>query len=272
MRLGLIGHGAIADTLLQGLSADRAHLDELVCLAKPPSFARAERLLQRHHALGMNRRVVGSCRELTASGIDLAVECAGHEALHSVADSILGAGIDLIPASLGAFADEEFHARLLATAVRSGAKLYLPAGAIGGLDILGAARLAGMQEIMYVSRKPPMAWRDTPAERHLDLAHLDAEATFFEGTAREAARDYPKNANVAAALALAGIGFDRTHVRLVADPRVERNVHEVTMRSACADLVLRIEGRTSESNPKTSLTAGYSIARLVLNRMTHEVI
>ena len=95
---------------------------------------------------------------------------------------------------------------------------------------------------------------------------------FFEGSAREAAQTYPFNANVTATLALAGIGFEDTKVRLVADPGVTRNVHEFSVRSACGDFTMRLEGFPSPANPKTSLLAGYSVARELLNRADAIVI
>ena len=272
MRLGLVGYGAIAETLLQGLVTDHAMLDSLVCLAKPEARERAQRLLRQYPSLTKDGQVATTLDELVTSDIDLVVECAGQEALRVIAEPVLAAGIDLMPASLGAFADDEFHDRVLDTARHSGARLHLPAGAVGGLDILGAARLAGIQDVVYISRKPPDAWRGTAAETLVDLEHLSGEAVFYEGSARAAARDYPKNANVAAAIALAGLGFDKTRVRLVADASVANNIHEVALHSACADVVLRIEGRASAQNPKTSLTTGYSIAHLVLNRMASQII
>ena len=99
------------------------------------------------------------------------------------------------------------------------------------------------------------------------IAALDAPLKIFEGSAREAARDYPFNANVTATLALAGIGFEATRGRLVADPGVTRNVHEFAVRSGCGDFSVRLEGRPSASNPKTSQLAGYSMARELINRV-----
>jgi aspartate dehydrogenase len=273
MRLGLIGHGAIAETVLDGLAAgDGGRLARLVCLARPEAQARAEAFLARHPDAAGECSVVTTLDAFLAADLALAVECAGQDALRTHGERVLSAGIDLVAASVGALADDDLHRRLVRAAERSGARLLLPPGAIGGLDILGAARLAGIEEIVYVSRKPPTAWRETDAERLVDLAGLTAAATFYDGTARAAARDYPKNANVAASVAIAGLGFDRTRVQLIADPAVSRNVHEITLRSACADMRIRIEGRASPRNPKTSLTTGYSIARLVLDQMAHEVI
>ena len=95
---------------------------------------------------------------------------------------------------------------------------------------------------------------------------MTAPAIFFEGTARRAATDYPQNANVAAAVAIVGLGFDATTVRLIADPMAARNVHEVSVRASCGDFELRLEGHPSPLNPKTSLMAGFSVAREILNR------
>ena len=268
LRLGLIGYGTIAETVLQSLTAAGADVARVVCLAKAGAEDRAKAMLARHRPDVARDRVVGTPEAFLEAGLDLAVECAGQDALRSLAAPLLRAGTGLIPASLGAFSDEAFWAQVRRAARASGAKIHLPAGAIGGLDIIGAAQLAGIKELTYISRKPPAAWRGTPAEGLVELSALTAERTFYEGNARDATRDYPKNANVAAALALAGPGFARTHVRLVADPQARGNIHEIVLRSACADMRLRIEGRPAPDNPRTSLTTGYSVARLVLDQLT----
>jgi len=144
--------------------------------------------------------------------------------------------------------------------------MILPAGAVGGIDLLSALRPSGIKSLRYTGRKPPMAWTGTPAEGLLDLPSLTEPAVFFTGTARDAARLYPKNANVAATLALAGPGFEGTEVQLVADPTITRNVHEVAVTAGAGDFHIRIEGKPAPDNPKTSLATVYSLAREVLNR------
>ena len=273
MKLGLIGYGAVADLLLDTLAVQlTAPLDALVCLAKPGGRSRAEAMVARIAKKSLRTSVVLDRAALIASVPDLIVEAASQQAIRDHGVAILQAGIDLVVTSVGALADEALHRALLDATAQTGARLHLPAGAVGGIDILAAARLSGIEQVMYTSRKPPLAWQGTPAEDVVDLALLDREAVFYEGNAREAARDYPKNANVAATVAIAGAGFDQTRVRLIADPAVDRNIHELSVRSRCTNMVIRIEGLASPSNPKTSLCTGYSVARAVLNHMACEVI
>ena len=155
---------------------------------------------------------------------------------------------------------------------RGGARLLISGGAIGGLDVLSAARLSGLLSVEYIGRKPPAAWRGTAAEKSLDLSNIREETTFFRGTAREAAGAYPQNANVAAVVALAGLGFDATRVRLVADPGAARNIHVLEVKSHCVAFTIQLEGVPSPDNPRTSLTAGYSLAHTLLLRRGEVVL
>lgn len=190
--------------------------------------------------------------------ISLMVDCAGHEALAQHGAAILERGIDLITVSLGALADAELEARLADAARRGGAQLHLASGAIGGLDALRAAKVGGLKDVTYVGRKPPRGWKGSPAEDRLDLDALDAAATHFEGNARDAAMTYPKNANVAAAVALAGVGFEATWVKLVADPGVMANIHEIHASGAFGEFLFRIKGHALPDNPRSSALAAMS--------------
>lgn len=273
LRLGMIGAGGMADTVLSALSAGLPKsLTSLALLVLPGHEAKARALQDRHAGAAESWTVYTALDAFLAEPSDLVVECAGHTAVGDYGEAVLAAGQDLDIASVGALADRSVHEGLLAAATRGGARLILPAGAVGGIDVLAAARLSGLEESSYIGRKPPRAWAGTRAESLLDLERLTEPATFFEGNARDAARDYPQNANVAATVALAGAGFDATRVRLVADPGITRNRHEVVLRSAAVDVTIRLEGRPSPANPKTSLGAGYSIAREVLNRVATMVV
>jgi aspartate dehydrogenase len=273
-RLGIIGAGGMAETLLEAVTGGlAAPLEQVTLLASARSMDKARSLLERFgDGLAAQRRVETDRAAFLAGGPELVAECAGHGAVREHGVAVLESGADLIVIAIGALADDALYAALADAAVRGGAQLVLPAGAVGGIDALGAAKLSGLEEVTYTGRKPPPAWKGTAAEALLDLGALTEPATFFEGTAREAAMQYPQNANVAATVALAGAGFDATRVRLVADPTIARNLHEVSVRSAAAEFSIRLEGRPSPSNPKTSLTAGYSMAREVLNRARPVVV
>ena len=265
MRLGVIGYGAIARQALVALAGELAQpLEAVVCLAREDGVERARLMLETIGlALASERIVVASLAEFLAARPDLVAEAAGHKALQDHGAAILRAGRDLIVTSAGALADDVLRGQLDA-AVRPDACYRICPGAVGGLELLAAARLAGLRDVLYTSRKPPKAWAGTPAERVVDLAALKSAQVFYEGDAGAAARDYPQNANVAATVALIGAGFTATRVRLIADPDVARNIHEISVRSACADFDLRISGQPSPDNPKTSLTTGFALASQIV--------
>ena len=197
---------------------------------------------------------------------DVVVECAGHQAVDAYAEQVLSAGHDMLLVSAGALANAARYARLRVAVEHSGSQLLVASGAVGGLDILTAARRAGLHRVHYRSRKPPAAWLGTSAEDHVNLNTLTAPHAFFHGSARAAALQYPRNANVAATIALATLGFDETQVELVADPEVDCNVHEILADGVSGRLSFRIEGRAAPGNPKTSMVTAHSLVNTLLTR------
>jgi len=265
MHLGLIGFGAIARTLLAVLAREGAAISALTVLTLPRSATTAGADLGR--LFPAPAMVVTDAAALVARRPDLVIECAGHQAVADHATAVLRAGIESVLVSVGALADAALHARIAAAARAGGTRFVLPAGAIGGVDLLSALRPSGIRSVSYTGRKPPLAWAGTPADKLVDLAALTTEAVIFDGSARQAATLYPRNANVAATLALAGTGWDATQVRLIADPGVSRNVHDYSVIAGAAEYSIRIAGNPSADNPKTSVTTVYSVAREVLNRL-----
>ena len=266
-RLGIIGCGGIAELVLTTLTRElTSPLAQLSLLVKPQSLGRASALLETCAELAPVSAVQTEISAFLNDKPDVVAECASHTAVRDYGPAVLETGSDLVVISIGALSNDALRERLVQAAQTGGARLILPPGAIGGIDALAAARLSGLESVVYTGHKPPLAWRGTPAERLVALDSLNEAAVFFEGSARKAAEDYPFNANVAAALALAGIGLDATKVRLVADPAIKRNVHEFAVSAGCGDFSVRLEGRPSPANPKTSLMAGYSVARELLNR------
>lgn len=256
LRVALIGLGAIGGVVARELLAN--HAAEVTVVGA----------LCRRAGVGddLGLRTVTSLPALLALRPDLVVEAAGHVAVQAHGAACLHAGADLLIASVGALADAALLAELEATARAARRQVLLPSGALAGLDYLQAAHLAGLETVCLRSRKPPLAWRGTPAESLLDLGALTSAETFFRGNAREAARAYPKNANVAATLALCTLGLDATQVELVADPTTPGNVHEIEARGAAGELFLRLSNSASPDNPRTSLVTPYSLLRSILGR------
>lgn len=260
----IIGFGSIAQDLVEilGNSADGAP-DKFSVLVRAGRVEQTRAALDDVNAI---TTVTSDLKEILAAAPDVVVECAGHSAVADFGPAVLAQGTDLVVASVGALSDPGLKGKLEAAARNSGAQCLVPAGAIGGIDALGAAKLSGLKSVIYTGRKPPLAWTGTPAEQVVDLANLQEPCVFFEGTAHEAAQSYPKNANVAATLALAGMGMDATQVKLIADPSTSENVHEFAVSSEALDFSMRLVGKPSPRNPKTSRSTVYSIARTVLNR------
>lgn len=267
-RIALIGFGAIGARVFEQLRGSiDPNVTVIAVLLPTGSATRSHPALLAEPSLLTDR-----IEALLERRPSLVIECAGHDALDRYGEQVLAAGCDLVVTSIGALALVEREKRLSGAADRGRARVVLPAGAIAGIDWLSAARASGLTEVIYRSRKPPLAWRGTPAERCLDLDRLTRAQVFHRCNAREAALAYPKNANVAATVALAGLGFDATQVELIADPEAPGNVHEIEARGSAGELSVRVVGRPDPQNPKTSMLTAYSVARAALNRSAGRVI
>ena len=261
LRVALVGFGAMGRILARLLRANSDAV-RIVAVADVTTPSAEQRAL-----LPPETIMVSSPQELAAIDIQLVVECAGHQALKAYASSALTHGRDVLIGSVGALADRELEASLRRDAKRSGRRILIPSGALGGLDVLSAAYLAGLDQVTYVGRKPPSAWKGTPAESRIDPNDpAMGSMPFFEGTAREAALQFPQNANVTAAVSLAGIGFDATRVKLFADPAAEGNEHSVQAHGAFGRFQIRVVAHPTSDNPKTSMLAPCSLARSVLDQ------
>lgn len=245
-RLALVGYGAIGQEIAQEM-ARLGEADRLVAVLVRPG----------RDAGGAP--VVHDLDGLLAARPDIVLECAGHQSVRDYGAGVLAAGIDLLVSSVGVLADAAMVEILAAAEAKGGGRVLLPAGAIAGLDGLSAARLAGLSSVTYTSHKPPEAWRGTQAERLIDLDHAEDEVVFFDGSAREAALGYPKNANVSIAVSLAGIGLDDTRVRLVSSRKVTDPLGVIEAEGAFGRFLFEIFGKASASNPKTSALTAYSL-------------
>jgi aspartate dehydrogenase len=260
LRIAMIGCGAIGAGVLELLRADT---DVQVTAVVLPAGGHEE-ACDAVAKFAPQARVVSQIDGSVL--VDLVVECAGHAAIEEHVLPALERGIPCMVASVGALSAPGMAQRIEEAARRGGTQVQLLSGAIGGIDAIAAARFGGLDSVAYVGRKPPHAWKGTPAERDVDLAALDQPYCIFEGNAEDAARLYPKNANVAATLSLAGLGLQRTQVKLYADPSINENVHHVEARGAFGSLELTMRGKPLAANPKTSALTVFSIVRALANR------
>jgi len=255
MRLAILGGGTIAHLVLEHLRRGEIPGVEAVALCGRSPESRAAALAEEFSL----RFVCGSVA-LIAARPEVVLEAASHQAVREALVPLLEAGISVIVLSAGALADDALRARAERAAARSGALLYVPSGGIGGLDALKGACAAGVDEVTIQVAKPPAAWKGIPYVEALgvDLDDLRGPATLFEGPAREGVLHFPQNVNIAAVLSLAGIGFDRTRLRVVADPALTHNTHTIRVSGRSGRFTVALENVPAADNPRTAKLACYS--------------
>lgn len=267
MRIALIGLGGMGKVVARELLKQQDGSIELT-----GAIVAKEHIEDTRASLQLDVPVLDKLDDLLATKPDVIAECAGHAAVRDYAEGILESGVSMLVISTGALADDALYTRLARAAAENGSRLLLPAGAVGGIDALAAARLAGLEQVTYRARKPAAAWKGTPAEDSLDLDALAESHCFYRGSARQAALAYPKNSNVAATVALAGLGFDKTAVELVADPHTRENSHEIEVLASSGAFRIELAGKPLEESPKTSALAAYSVAKCLLDLESAVVI
>lgn len=201
---------------------------------------------------------------------DVVLECAPRAVFDALAASAISNGCIFIPLSVGALLDRP---ELVDQARASGAKIMVPTGALIGLDAVKAIAQGNVTSITMETRKPPRGLKGAPhiAAIGVDLDTVSEPLKVFSGTAREAAKGFPANVNVAAALGLAGIGPDRTMVEIWADPTVQHNTHTITAKSDSSDFTMTIQNIPTEENPPTGKITALS-ALATLQRLTSPLV
>lgn len=184
-----------------------------------------------------------------AQSCDIVLECLPPDMFRKVATSVIEAGKIFMPLSVGQLLD---NWDLVERAKQTGARILVPTGALIGLDAVRAAAEGTIHSVKMVTRKPPDGLEGAPylVERGIELKELKEPQKIFDGSAREGARGFPANVNVAAALSLAGVGPDKTRLEIWADPMITRNTHRIEVDADTARFSMTIEGVPSE-NPRT---------------------
>ncbi len=254
-RIGLIGAGAIGTALLRINAASDAPLSFVGVLT------RSER--PNAHAVP----VVTDVQQLLALRPAVVAEAAGHDALRAHGATILRSGSDLLIVAIGALADPATERELRDAAEEGNSRLQIVSGALGALDALAAASVDGLRRVVHTTRKPPASL--LPAD---EAAALVEPRVLYHGSAREAAALFPESINVAAAVSMAGIGFDATEVQVIADPAVTRNQHTVEAEGAFGNLTFRIENIPSAENPRTGTLTAMSLLHALRRRSARVLI
>jgi aspartate dehydrogenase len=254
----LIGYGSIGSTLANAIRDGKAGEARLVAVLdiheQPP-----------YDQMDGAPRYFTTLEEFLDVPLDVVVEAATQSVLRKFAPLILKSGRDVVAMSVGAFVDEAWLGEMEALARAHGCRIYLPPGAIGGLDALSAAMLDNVHTVSLTTIKPVKALRGSRSvvDPQLDLERITEATCLYDGPAEEAIRHFPKNVNVAAALSLSTIGFRETRVRIIADPHAKTNTHRIHAEGRFGSFSLELNLNASPANPKTSYLAALSAIRLL---------
>ena len=264
IRIAVAGFGAIGLEVARTLDAGALPGLELAAVAARDLDRARERCADFRAPPAV--RPAGELPELA----DVVVECAPAAAFPHIARPALEAGRTLVCVSVGALLD---HFDCVDLAAARGGRILVPSGALLGLDAVQAAARGEVEEVRMVTRKPPAGLDGVPwlLDQGIDVHAFRKPTRVFDGTAREGARCFPANVNVAAALGLAGVGPDRTRLEIWVDPTVTRNTHEISVEAEAARLHLRIEGVPTEANPRTGRLVAPSVLA-TLRKLTSPLV
>ncbi len=242
LRVGLAGLGAVGLAVARRLEAGIPGLVLAAVAVRDPEKAR-----RGVRSVGDTIPVLAF--DGLAESCDVIVEGLPPHLFREVAVHAIEQARILMPLSVGQLLE---HWDLVERARKTGGRILVPTGALIGLDAVRAAAEGTIHSVTMTTRKPPQGLEGAPylRERGISLTGLDAPKKVFEGSAREGARGFPANVNVAAALSLAGIGPDRTRLEIWADPGIERNMHRIDVEADTARFSMTIENVPSE-NPRT---------------------
>jgi aspartate dehydrogenase len=257
LAIGLIGCGAIGTVLAKAIDRGAVRNAKLMAVYDI-IYARSKGLA----AILVGKPYVAKTFEelIERKDVNFFVEAASQDAVKQYAQEVLRTGKDLMIMSVGALLDNGFLHEIISLAEKGGRKIYVPSGAVVGLDGVKSASVGAIRRVIITSKKPPQSLEGTPyvMQRKIDLSTLKERTTIYEGPAREAVKLFPANVNVAASLSLAGIGADKTIVRVIVDPSANKNVHEVYVEGEFGELQTRVVNVPSPTNPKTSYLAALS--------------
>ncbi|MFH0855024.1 MAG: aspartate dehydrogenase [Candidatus Omnitrophota bacterium] len=260
-KIGIVGCGAIGSSLAKAIVASFAQEAKLCSLYD----------LNGGLSMRLSREVSGSpglSMENPGQLIkksDLVIEAASAKVSWGIAKAVLSSGKDVMIMSVGGVSNR--LKELTSLARKNNARVYIPSGAIAGIDALKAAGVGRINKVVLTTTKNPLSFKGVKylEDKRIDLAGIKKETVLFSGKAAEAVKYFPQNINVAAVLSLAGIGENKTQVRIIVSPKVAKNTHEIRIESPAASIFTRTENTLHPDNPKTSFLAVLSAVAMLRN-------
>lgn len=250
LKIGIVGCGAIGSSLAQAIVSDFSDKAELVSLYDI-TIENSYKLANKFS----NQKLVALNLEDLMNRVDLVIEAAKVESAFEIAKKTISLGKDIMIMSVGGIIE---HAEELgALAQEKGASVFIPSGAVCGIDGLKAAATSKICRVTLTTKKPPRAFVGVPyvLKRKIRLDNINEDTVIFEGNALTAVRAFPQNINVAAILSIAGVGPENTLVRIVVSPNITKNTHEIEIESDAGKIFIRAENVIHPDNPKTSFLA-----------------
>jgi len=255
LKIGIVGCGAIASLITKAL------MSEKVTKAKVSAFYDGNHEKARKLAEETGADFCASMDELVSKDLDLIVECASVSAVEEVALKSITNGKDAIIMSVGAFADKKLFLKLYKLAEEKNQKIYIPSGAIAGIDAVKAGSLGKISEVTLTTTKPVYGLKSALEDQGFKTDEITESKTVFEGTVFEAISKFPQNINVSVVLSLAS--RYPAKVKIIADPTLTVNRHEIVVKGSIGTIKTCVENNPCKDNPKTSALAAYSVIRLI---------
>lgn len=249
LKIGIVGCGAIGSSLANSIVSDFSDQTELAALFD----AKTEKA---YNLSGKFKRKIATLNlEALIKKVGLVVEATSADSSFDIVKKTILASCDALIMSVGGVL--KHYEELAVLAKEKNARIYIPSGAICGIDGLKAARCGKINKVVLTTKKPPQAFLGNPylLKKKIRLDNLKRETVIFEGRASSAVIHFPQNINVAATLSLAGIGPQATVVRIVASPHLVQNIHEIEIESEAGRIITRAENAVHPDNPKTSYLA-----------------
>ena len=276
IRVGVVGCGSIGSEICKAIDSDGASGLELGMELKflvDKNRANIDRLCKRLTKTPDILKSDNSDLDKILDSVDLVIECASQAAVREFIIPALKKGKEVMILSVGALLCESgLFEEIERIAKEKGCKVYIPSGAVAGIDGLKSAAIAGIRRVELTTKKPPSGFEGNKYVKGLgiELSSIRKAETLFIGHAKEAIKYFPENVNVAASLSIAGIGAEATKVKIVADPLAKKNVHEIMVTGEFGNLFVCVENVPSIANPKTSYLAALS-AIATLKGISHPI-